>query len=233
MESTKMKVDIWSDIRCPFCYIGKRKFEMALENFPHKNAVEVEWHSFELDPEIQTQKDVSIHDYLAQRKGMSREWSERAHKNLTQTAAEVGLEYNFDTVVVANSFDAHRLIQLSKSKGLGDKAEEVLFEAYISKGSDISDHASLLVLGEQIGLERSVVESMLSGDSFGYEVRQDEQEAYNIGVSGVPFFVLGKKYAIAGAQSPEIFLQALEQTWNEQDKDMNAESAACSVDDEC
>src|SRR4051812_16466246 len=119
-----MKVDIWSDIRCPFCYIGKRRFEEALDSFPHKDKIEVEWHSFELDPDMQTDTSANIYDYLAERKGQSREWAVQVHARVTQMAQEVGLDYNFDKAVTANTFNAHRLAQLAKTKQLGDAAEE-------------------------------------------------------------------------------------------------------------
>src|SRR6476469_4901193 len=118
-----MKVDVWSDIRCPFCYIGKRKFEKALEQFPQRDKVEVEWHSFELDPGIKTDIATNIYDYLAQRKNISRESSKQLHEHVTTMADEAGLDYNFDKAVIANSFDAHRLVQLAKRHGLGDAAE--------------------------------------------------------------------------------------------------------------
>jgi protein disulfide-isomerase len=115
-----MKVDIWSDIRCPFCYIGKRKFEKALERFPHSDKVEVVWHSFQLDPELKTQPGVHVYDYLARVKGITRDQAVRMHQHVKQSAREVGLEFNFDSAIVANSFNGHRLIQLAKSKGLGE-----------------------------------------------------------------------------------------------------------------
>ena len=211
----KMEVAIWSDIRCPFCYIGKRKFESALAQFDHKDHVSVEWHSFELDPALKTRLDMNVYDYLAEHKGMSREYSIKMHDQVAKTAETVGLKYHFDIAVVANSLDAHRLIQLAKTKGLGPVAEEVLFKAYFTNGVDISDKAALTTLGVEMGLEIMEVDAMLQNDSFTKEVREDEALAQTIGVTGVPFFVLHNKYAISGAQSTETFLEALKQTWNE------------------
>ncbi|MES2456890.1 MAG: DsbA family oxidoreductase [Bacteroidota bacterium] len=209
-----MKVDIWSDVRCPFCYIGKRKFEAALAQFEHKDEVQVEWHSFELDPNAETKPEVNAVDYLADRYGRPREWAEEMHENVTQTAAEVGLHFNLGISVVANSFDAHRLIQLAKTEGLGDDIEEKLFEAYFGKGTDISSHEALTEIGISIGLDRLSVETMLRGKDFTDEVRFDEQTAQQIGVRGVPFFVFDQKLAVSGAQPPETFLGAMQQAWS-------------------
>lgn len=206
-----MKVDIWSDVRCPFCYIGKRKFETALAQYEHKDSVEVEWHSFELDPNAETLPDVDAVEYLANRYGRPREWAEEMHQNVTDTAAEVGLKFNLAQSVVANSFDAHRLIQLAKTEGLGDEIEEKLFEAHFTNGVDISDHASLIEIGVAAGLDKISVETMLGGKDFTDEVRYDEQTAQSIGVKGVPFFVFNQKLAVSGAQPPETFLGAMRQ----------------------
>jgi predicted DsbA family dithiol-disulfide isomerase len=234
-----MKVDIWSDIRCPFCYIGKRKFETALAKFPQKDKVEVEWHSFELEPGLKTDTGVNLHDYLAQRKNISRESSVQLHKQVTETAKQVGLNYNFDTAVIANSFDAHRLIQLAKLNGLGDAAEERLFKAYFTEGKDISDHLTLIILGDEIGLSGKTVKQMLDSDEFADEVRYDERQAQELGVNGVPFFVMNDRHEVSGAQQPEVFLQTLEKAWQEYEKEnpemvMNtANAATCSPGGKC
>lgn len=206
-----MKVDIWSDVRCPFCYIGKRKFEAALAQYEHKEAVEIEWHSFELDPNAETLPDTDAVEYLANRYGRPREWAEEMHQNVTDTAAEVGLTFNLAQSVVANSFDAHRLIQLAKSEGLGDEIEEKLFEAHFTNAKDISNHAALTEIGVAAGLDKLSVETMLKGTDFTDEVRYDEQMAQQIGVRGVPFFVFNQKLAVSGAQPPEAFLGAMRQ----------------------
>ena len=222
----KMKVDIWSDIRCPFCYIGKRKFEKALAKFPQKDKVELEWHSFELDPGMKTQAGVNLYDYLASRKNITRESSVQLHRQVTETASQVGLTYNFDNAVVANSFDAHRLIQLAKLNGLGDAAEERLFKAYFSEGKDISDHLTLIILGDEIGLDGRLVKQMLDSDALTDEVRYDERQAGELGINGVPFFVINDRYGVSGAQQPEVFLQTLEKAWQEYERDNPKEAMA-------
>lgn len=204
-----MKVDIWSDVRCPFCYIGKRKFEMALAQFEHRDEVEVEWHSFELDPNAATVLDKSAYDYLAERYGRSRDWAVETHKHVAQTAAEVGLTFNFDQSVIANSFDAHRLIQMAKQNGAGDLVEENLFKAHFTDGKNIADHEVLLQIGMDSGLNTLEVEVMLKSDDFVDEVRYDEKAAQDLGITGVPFFIFDQKLAVSGAQAPETFLGAM------------------------
>ena len=209
-----MQVEIWSDIICPFCYIGKRKFEAALEKFPKKNEVEIIWKSYQLDPTIKAQPDKDIYTYLAEAKGQSLDWSVKMHENVVNMAKSVGLEYNFDKAVIANSFDAHRLIQFAKKHGLGDAIEEKLFKAYFTEGKNFADHEILAQLGEEIGLNREEILKLLSGDSLADNVRLDIEEGMRLGLRGVPFFVFNRKVGVAGAQDSEIFLQAL----NEADK---------------
>lgn len=234
-----MKVDIWSDIRCPFCYIGKRRFEAALNSFPHKDKIEIEWHSFELDPSMETDTTVDVYDYLAERKGQSREWSVQMHSNVVQMAKEAGLDYNFDNAVMANSFNAHRLIQLAKTKHMGDAAEEALFKSYFTNGKNIDDDGTLMDIGTSIGLDKNEVSKMLSSDDFTNEVRQDEAIAQNIGINGVPFFVLNNKYGVSGAQQPETFSQALQQAWGEYEKTNpqiimnNTQGDTCDINGNC
>ncbi|MBO9730918.1 MAG: DsbA family oxidoreductase [Chitinophaga sp.] len=210
-----MKVEIWSDIMCPFCYIGKRKFEAALELFPGKENITVEWKSFQLNPGLKSQPGKDVYDYLAEIKGQSREWSVALHEQVTGTAKEAGLTYNFDKAVVANSFDAHRLIQLAKQQQLGDAAEERLFRAYFTEGRDVSDHNTLLELGTEIGLEKDAVTAALQSTDLANAVNKDVDEARQLGVRGVPFFVIDRKYAVSGAQPTDAFTQALEQAYGE------------------
>jgi len=234
-----MKVDIWSDVICPYCYIGKRKFEMALQQFPHKAKIEIEWHSFELDPRSKPEAGTNVYDYLAERKGQSREWAEHVHEQVTQAALQVGLVYNFDQAIVANTFDAHRLIQLAKNSNLGDIAEERLFKAYFTEGKNIADHGTLIDLGKEIGLKEPAIREMFLSKAMEEEVRNDEANAQILGIRGVPFFVLNNKYGISGAQAPEMFLQALHKAWSEFEKvnsitKLGSDGAdACSMEGEC
>jgi protein disulfide-isomerase len=210
-----MKVEIWSDIMCPFCYIGKRRFEAALEQFPGKDEITVEWKSFQLNPNLKSQPGKDVYDYVAEMKGQSRDWSVAMHDQLAQTAGEVGLTYNFDKAVIANSFDAHRIIQLAKKHGLGDQAEERFFHAYFTEGKDVSDPEVLQELGESIGLDKEEVAAVLRSRDLADAVNKDVYEAQQLGIRGVPFFVLDRKYGVSGAQPSEAFTQALNQAFGE------------------
>ena len=225
-----MKVEIWSDIMCPFCYIGKRKFEAALAQFAGRDTVELSWRSFQLDPELKAPIGTNVYQYLADRKGQTLAWSQAAHAHVTQAAAAVGLSYNYDRAVVANSFDAHRLIQFAKTQGLDDAAEERIFRAYFTEGCDIADQATLLRLGNEIGLETAALKAVLEGDAYAMEVREDCDTAAELGARGVPFFVFDRKYGVSGAQEPATFLQVLEKSHAEWESTQAAEGAACSID---
>ncbi|MBO0948650.1 DsbA family oxidoreductase [Fibrella forsythiae] len=234
-----MNVEIWSDVMCPFCYIGKRKFEHALSEFPHKEQVNVVWKSFQLNPDMKTEPGKNINQYLADIKGWSLDEAKRMNDRVTAMAAEVGLSYDFDKAVVANSWDAHRLIQLAKQHGLGDAAEERLFMAYFTQGRDTSDHATLLELGTEIGLDAEAVQQMLASDQFAESVSRDLYEAQQVGVRGVPFFVLDRRYAVSGAQQPETFLGALNTAWSDWEKanpvvaELPTDGPACTPGEAC
>lgn len=210
-----MKVEIWSDVMCPFCYIGKRRFEEALQQFAHKDQVEVTWRSFQLDPDMVSSPGINVNEYLAVRKGITHEQAKEMNDRVTAMAKEVGLEYDFEKAVPANSFDAHRLSHLATKYGMGDLMEERLFKAYFTEGKNIADHDTLVQLGVEVGLDEADVRQLFGSGKYIDEVKQDIYHAQQIGARGVPFFVLGNKYALSGAQASETFLAALQQTWNE------------------
>lgn len=216
-----MQVKIWSDVRCPFCYIGKKKFEAALEKFPQKDQIEVVWKSFQLDPTLKTDTSLSTLDYFIKTKGVSEEQARQMFSGATQMAKESGINFNLEESIPANSFMAHRLIQLAKSKSLGNQIEEALFKAHFEEAKNIDNIKVLLQVATSIGMNAEEAETMLEADDFAYEVRQDEMEGRNIGVRGVPFFVFDDKYAVSGAQSSEVFLQNLEKSWEEYQKKNN------------
>lgn len=194
---------------CPFCYIGKRKFEIALAQFSRKDELEIIWHSFQLDPNLPVKSDKNVFEYLAEAKNKSIEWSIEMHKYVTESAKNVGLEYNFDIAKVSNSFDAHRLIQLAKQYDLTDTLEERFFKAYFTEGCLMSDHDLLIKLAVEVGLDENEVKKVLSSDQFGGDVIRDRQDAANLGVNGVPFFVIDRRYGVSGAQEPSVFLDSL------------------------
>jgi protein disulfide-isomerase len=212
-ENHKLKIEIWSDVMCPFCYIGKRKIENAIKEFPYKEKVEIEWKSFQLDPTTKAQPGKSTYDYLAEKYGRDRQWSVEMHENVTNQAKAEGLEYNFDTAIIANSFDAHRLSHLAKKYGKGNELEELIFKAYFTEGKDVSEIETLVDLGKNVGLDETEIRNMLASKQFKEAVQNDIIEAQQIGVRGVPFFVLDRKYAISGAQPNEVFAETLEKAW--------------------
>jgi len=212
-----MKIEIWSDIMCPFCYIGKRKFESALSKVEFRDSIDVEWKSFLLNPDIITDPSKSTVEYLADVKNMSVEHAKQMTDQVVQMAAQSGLVFNYDKTVVANTRNAHRLIQMAKVHLLGDKAEEILFEAYFSGGRNMDDRETLIELGEKIGLDPGEVKQMLGSDQFDDKVRQEVFESQQIGVRGVPFFVIDNKYAISGAQPENVFVNALNKAYEEKD----------------
>ncbi|MFD2145706.1 DsbA family oxidoreductase [Mucilaginibacter antarcticus] len=210
-----MKIQIWSDVMCPFCYIGKRRFELALQQFEHKDAIEIEWKSFQLNPNLVTDTTININQYLADIKGITLDHAKQMNEQVTQMAAQVGLAYDFDRAIVANSFDAHRFAHLAKQNSLGNEVEEALFNAYFTQGKNISDHDTLAELGKQIGLDKAEVYHTLSGNKYAVNVQQDIAQAQQLGVRGVPFFVMDNKYGISGAQEVPTFVQTIEKAYTE------------------
>ena len=211
-----MKVEVWSDIMCPFCYIGKRNYEQALSQFDHKDKVEIVWKSFQLDPQIGLDGAITdVYHYLEEKKGISSDQLKKMHEQVTLMARNAGLEYHLDKTVMANSFRAHRVIQLAKEKGLGDRAEEQLFYANFTEGKNFDDEAVLLQLGKNIGLTEKDVMDALNVDKYATKVKGDISEAKELGINGVPFFVFDRKFAVSGAQPPAMFLKALKQAYTE------------------
>lgn len=237
-NSSKLKIEIWSDVMCPFCYIGKRKLEGALEQFPHNKNIEIEWKSFQLDPNATAQPGKDIYGYLAERYGRDRSWAVEMHQNVTDQAKAAGLDYHFDKVIMANSFDAHRLSHLAKKHHVGNQLEELIFKAYFTEGKDVSDQETLVALGREVGLDEAEIRNMLASGEYADAVRQDIAEAQQIGVRGVPFFVMDRKYAVSGAQPVEAFLQTLEKSWEDwggknQFQELNSDGAVCSPEGNC
>jgi predicted DsbA family dithiol-disulfide isomerase len=205
-----MKVEIWSDVMCPFCYIGKRRFEEALAQFPQADEVEITWKSFQLNPDLVTDTSINVNQYLANAKGWQLEYAQQVNQQVTEMAQAVGLQYDFDLAIVANSFNAQKLIQLAKQYSLGDAAEEALFKAYFTQGKNIDDTDTLIDLGGNIGLSIAEIKQVLGTNAYADAVKQDIEEARQLGITGVPFFVFNEKYAVSGAQSVEVFLGALQ-----------------------
>jgi predicted DsbA family dithiol-disulfide isomerase len=211
----KLKVQIWSDIMCPFCYIGKRRIEEALQNFEHKDAVEIEWKSYQLDASFIASPEDNMVEHLAEKYRKDNDWAQNMLDNMTQNAKTAGLDFHFEKAILANSFNAHRLLHLAKKYNLANDLEELLFKAYLTEGKNINDLETLSKLGIEVGLDAEEIAQVLNSDTYGSEVQQDQEEANAIGVQGVPFFVLDNKYAISGAQPAAAFLETLEKVWEE------------------
>jgi predicted DsbA family dithiol-disulfide isomerase len=208
-----LSVEIWSDIACPWCYVGKRRFEAALAGFEHRDQVEVTWRSFELDPNAPREREGDRVEHLARKYGTSREQAEKMHEQMTEVAAAEGLEFRFDIARSGNTFDGHRLTHLAAAHGLQDAMEERLFRAYLSEGEAIGNPAVLERLALEVGLPEDEVGEVLGGDRYAAEVREDEQLAASLAITAVPFFVVDRAIAASGAQPPELLRELLDRAW--------------------
>ena len=234
-----MKIEIWSDVMCPFCYIGKRNFEAAMAQFPNKENIEVVWKSYQLDPTLPETAHESHEDYLVKNKGMSAEQVKGMLANVTAMAKQAGLEYDFDKSIMVNSQKAHLLIQFAKTKNVGDEAEEQLFKAFFTEGKNIADIETLTQLGMEIGLDKEELQTAFTDETYRYTMKQDIQEAKNLGVTGVPFFVFDRKYAVSGAQPAPAFLETLDKSyteWRKANPEIQLEviqGEGCTIDGKC
>ena len=213
-----MKIEIWSDVVCPWCYVGKRNLEAALAEFPHADQVEVEWRSFELDPNTPTRVGLSMDEVLERKYGMTPAQATDANRKMTELAASVGLEYHLDRVQIGNTFDAHRVIHLAAHEGLGGAMKERLLRAYFTEGRAISDPATLTGLAVEVGLDQGRVAEVLSSGEYADEVRADEARAVELGSTGVPFFVLDGRFGVPGAQPSDVLLRLLHRVWDSSDE---------------
>jgi predicted DsbA family dithiol-disulfide isomerase len=209
-------IEIWSDLICPWCYLGKRRFEHALARFPGRDRVDVRWRSFELEPRSPVEP-VDLAAGLVTRFGMSADEAVERNRHMTELAAADGLAYRLDIARLGNTFDAHHITHLADAQGLQAQAVERLFAAYFCEGRAISDRPTLVELAGEIGLDRDDVAVALESGRLAPEVRSDEREASELEIAAVPFFVLDRRYAIAGAQPQELFLQGLERVLAERE----------------
>jgi predicted DsbA family dithiol-disulfide isomerase len=237
-----MDVEIWSDVVCPWCYIGKRRFERAVASFDHPGEVTVTYRSFELDPDAPAQRTGTNAEHLARKYGMTIAQAEQANEQMTERAAADGLEFRFDVIRGGNTFDAHRLLHLAKDRGLQPEMKERLLRATFTEGLPIADKPTLVRLAAEVGLPEAQVQAVVDGDGYADAVRADELQAARYGITGVPFFVADGKYAVSGAQPPEVLLQLLRRAYDERSQltpvavttDGNSEAScdgdSCAVD---
>ncbi len=227
-----MRVDIWSDVVCPFCYIGKKRLEHVAEQAGIE--LDIHWHSFELDPNAPAKHDTSNTERLAQKYGRSYAEMEEMERNVAAMAAAEGIDFQWQKANSGNSFNAHRIIHLAQSKGLGNEAEEAFFHAYMTEGLAIGEREVVEEIASRIGLDHAEVEYVLDSDELADFVRHDEKIAREqLNVTGVPFFIFDQKLALSGAQPREIFLQALQQAQSVSTQEIKQTDAAQCNDDQC
>jgi predicted DsbA family dithiol-disulfide isomerase len=224
-------VEIWSDIACPWCYVGKRRFEAALAGFEQRDDVRVTWRSFELDPGAPADRGVDSAEHLAAKYGVARDEALAMHARMTETAAAEGLEFRFDRTRGGNTFDAHRVLHLAAEHGLQDAMKERIMRAYLTEGELISDHAVLERLADEVGLPQGEARDVLASERYAAEVREDERVAAGLGIHAVPFFVVDRALGASGAQPPAVLLELLRQAIAQRPAaDVVAEGAACGPD---
>jgi predicted DsbA family dithiol-disulfide isomerase len=230
--SQKLSIEIWSDIVCPFCYIGKKRLEHVAEQTGIE--LDIHWHSFELDPDAPTKHEVSNTERLAQKYGRSYAEMEEMERNVAAMAATEGIDFQWQKANSGNSFNAHRIIHLAQSKGLGNEAKEAFFHAYMTEGLAIGEREVVEEIASRIGLDNAEVEYVLDSDELADFVRHDEKIAHEqLKVTGVPFFVFDQKLALSGAQPREIFLQALQQAQTTSVESIEQDNSAQCNDESC
>ena len=210
-----MKIEIWSDIACPWCYIGKRRFEQALAAFPERESLDVTWRSFQLDASAPARQTVPTVELLATKYRMTIGKAQAMMDSMARTGAVDGLDFRFEQTISGNTFDAHRLIHLAAVSGLREQMVERLFAAYFTEGESIGEHQTHIRLATDVGLDADTVATMLAGNAHADDVRADRQRASDLGISGVPFFTIDGKYGISGAQPASALTAALAQAWAE------------------
>jgi len=228
-----LKLEVWSDIACPWCYVGKRRLESALKQFPHAAEVELIWRAFELDPgaPVERPREVSHVEFIARKYGMSVAQAQKSTDHLVQVARAEGLSFDFVNIRSGNTFDAHRLVHLGHERGVQNAVQERLMKAYFEQAELMSDHATLVRLASEAGLDAGEVTDVLAADTYGKAVRADEAQARELGITGVPCFVFERRFAVSGAQSSEVMLSALSQAWSERVPEAAlAEGAVCGPD---
>lgn len=216
IEVDNMKIEIWSDFVCPFCYIGKRRLEEALESLPDDAEVDIQYKSFELDPDAKTETTPVMHEKLAKKYNQSLEQTKEMTSSMEEQAKAVGLDFRFDQMIPANTFEAHRIAKFAEEQGKSHAVTERFLSAALTEGKNIGDSETVYNLAVEAGLPAGEVEQILNGDDYEESVREEEREAYQLGVQGVPFFVINRKYAVSGAQPKETFEDALKQVWEEE-----------------
>ena len=234
-----MKIEIWSDYACPYCYIGERQLEKALESFSGEESIDISYKGFELDPSASYETTSDTRERISEKYHISLEQAQQMIDRITEYAKSVGLDYNYGTTRYTNTFDAHRIAKYAETKGKGIEISEKLLHAYFTENKQMSDHKVLTDIAIKIGLDKLEVEDILKGEElkFAEDVRNDEYEASRLGIHAVPFFVINEKYSISGAQPQEVFEQAIEKALKEEKIEVDnlggmvCNSDGCSIPD--
>jgi len=231
-----VRIEIWSDVVCPWCYVGKRHIEQALERFAHRDEVEIVWKAYELDPHAPPQRVGSYRERLARKYGISEGQARASIQRIVNAGADAGIEFRFDDLRAGNTFDAHRLLHFAESLGVQNELKERLLLATFTEGRPIGDRETLVELAGDVGVAESEARRVVESDEFGREVREEEARAMEIGATGVPFFVFDGRFGVSGAQPPETLLHVLERAWSEANPidiirvgDASCEGDACEV----
>jgi len=209
-----VRVDVWSDIICPWCYLGRARFEQALAGFEHRDQIEVVHHSFQLDPSYPAGHTELSTEMLSRKYGMAVAEAAAMEAKMEQTAAAEGLEYHMDGLHIGNTSDAHRVVHLAASVGLQDAMVERLFRAHFTERRSVFSRESLVTLAVEVGLDEAEVGAVLESDRYADAVAEDAAAASRLGANGVPFFVIDMRYGVSGAQPAELFTQALTEAWS-------------------
>lgn len=215
-EVSHVKIEIWSDYVCPFCYIGKRSLEQAVDGFKHKENIVIEYKSYELDPNAEKSLGVPMKELFAKKYNISVDKAKQMNKKISDQAKELGLDYDFDLMQHTNSFDAHRLTKFAIKEGKGNELVERLLKAYFEEGKLISNHSTLIEVAQDVGLNGEKARTILDSCKYTLHVRDDQDQALQMGVEGVPFFVFNETYALSGVQSIEVFMEVLDKVWEEE-----------------
>lgn len=218
-----MKIEVWSDFVCPFCYVGIHRLLLAIEQLPFHENIYIEFKSYELNPNVEKNDMQNVYELLSNRYHLTTEKAQKLYADIEAQAAEIGLECNLDSIQYLNTFDAHRLTKYAAKHSKGNVMAESLLKAYFTESENISDHATLIRISQEIGLNPNQVEDILQTCKYTKSVRLDEEQAQEMGIQTVPFFVFNEKYAISGAQSVNVFISAITQVWQEESKELNNE----------
>lgn len=235
--NNKIKIDIWSDVVCPYCYLGFKKLEQALKNTGLSGYFEYEWHSFQLDPEFPADHAELTTSYLAIHKNLSESQIEQMHKRLIEQGVEYGIDYQFGKALSFNTLNAHKLLQWSKTKSKATELEKALFNAYFTQGEDLSKPETLFSICESIGLDRREAESVILDRQYAEQIEEDKYTASQFGIRGVPYFIIGEKYPVSGAMPDSVFELTLRNVFkhhpDQQKLNDLTNGESCSMDGSC